>query len=317
MFNNLFFLRFILSLFVVFFHLNGNMKAYGVEGFDFHIFGNGTTAVYVFFVISGFLMHSTQIKHSARWFYLKRAKRILPLYYLVLFLGIVFYLVGYFLKIDVLIAPLYALIFPLLLLPQIIYVKYRMFLGFIEILWSIGVEIIYYFIFPLVKNIKKAILPILIILITALQNPLHPVYSNYMNYFLLGHLLSIINRKITNKISTLGMILFCSGILRFFILPENITELSYFNHIFNLLSAGSLVFGAIRMTYNLDNFRFIKVMGESSYALYLSHFFAILPVIYLGSLYNLSSGLIFFLGTVTAILVGFFFNRVDRILQRI
>lgn len=318
MFNNLFCLRFVLSLLVVFFHLNGNMKAYGVGGFDFPLFGNGTTAVFVFFVISGFLMHSTQFKHNKRKFYLKRAKRILPLYYLILLIGIALYVIGYFHKIEALNAPLFGLIFPLLLLPQIIYVKYRVFLGFIEVLWSIGIEVIYYIIFPFIKKLEFFILIFLIIIIAFIQTILvHPVYSNYLNYFLLGHLLSILNQKIKIRLHILALILFCLGLLRLCFLPEKITDILFYNNLFNLLSAAILVFGGIRMSYNLDNIYFVKKMGESSYALYLSHFFGILPVIYLGSLYNLSINIIFLLGSFTAILVGFFFNWIDQFLQRI
>ena len=84
--NNLYVVRFLLSLLVGLFHFNLTMKSIGLTFWKYRMFDQGPFAVLVFFVLSGYLMSLTSETLDIKKFYVKRAIRILPLYYLSLFL---------------------------------------------------------------------------------------------------------------------------------------------------------------------------------------------------------------------------------------
>jgi peptidoglycan/LPS O-acetylase OafA/YrhL len=164
-------LRFFAAYFVIFHHGETIRAKNGLTHFDnYSFFRNGSLAVSFFFVLSGFLITYlllTEIKNtrtiSLKKFYMRRVLRIFPLYYLMVFIGLI--------------------AMPVLL--TLIHYNYQMpydtaragllfglFLSFVvnplygshllEPLWSIGVEEYFYLIWaPLFKFFKKY--PLLII----------------------------------------------------------------------------------------------------------------------------------------------------------
>ena len=95
---NLDVLRFILASLVIIFHLPQLCRNQGLPYFlDAPIFNRGVEAVYMFFVLSGFLIikiiynDKLRDRFSIRKFYMRRILRIFPLYYLILIFGFVFY----------------------------------------------------------------------------------------------------------------------------------------------------------------------------------------------------------------------------------
>lgn len=283
-YKNIYFIRFFLSLLVLIYHSNSYIEIQLNNSFSTPIFHVGTNAVYGFFVLSGFLMISTQTRKKTRIFYFQRAKRILPLYYTNLIIGIFIYLIGNGLEINILNIDLWPLIYPLILMPQIIHLNHREFLGFIEVLWSIGIEILYYLIFPTIKHLNTGFTLLLFGLLTLTSAKVNNVYINYMNYFLLGHLIYLGFVKFKDKIGGfLALAMFFTGILRYFLFGGSIVENTLFNVLLESLFCSLLLMGGITLRFNLDNWRFIKYLGDSSYSLYLSHFFAIISVIILTS----------------------------------
>jgi peptidoglycan/LPS O-acetylase OafA/YrhL len=87
------YLRLMLALFVVFSHAGGiSIPFLGNTSLNMYNFG-GRNAVGLFFMISGFYMSlilTDKYKNSLKTFYLNRALRIFPTYWLVLLLGIFF-----------------------------------------------------------------------------------------------------------------------------------------------------------------------------------------------------------------------------------
>jgi peptidoglycan/LPS O-acetylase OafA/YrhL len=138
------------------------------------LFQNGGNAVTFFFVLSGFLITYLLLKEnnetgsiSIKKFYIKRTLRIWPLYFLLFAIGTMLLpLLFRLLNIDYempynLGQTWYYFVF---FLPGLV----TFYFGhhFLEPLWSIGVEEIFYLIWaPLFKLLKKAILPILLSII--------------------------------------------------------------------------------------------------------------------------------------------------------
>jgi peptidoglycan/LPS O-acetylase OafA/YrhL len=160
-------LRFFAAYFVVLHHGETIRHKFGLPNFEgYSFFQNGALAVSFFFVLSGFLITYlllTEIERtgdvSLRKFYMRRVLRIFPLYYLLVFIGLI--------------------VIPLLL--HFIHypntqpydtatggILFLFFLSFVvnaafgshllEPLWSIGVEEYFYLIWaPLFKKFKPAI----------------------------------------------------------------------------------------------------------------------------------------------------------------
>lgn len=91
-------LRFFLASFVLLFHLPQLSANQGLPYFDgLPIYHRGLEAVYMFFVLSGFLIirliYRAKMRDafSIKDFYIRRILRIFPLYYLVLGFGLLFY----------------------------------------------------------------------------------------------------------------------------------------------------------------------------------------------------------------------------------
>jgi len=168
-------LRFFAAFFVVMHHSETIRRKNGFENLEWlSLFRNGGSAVTFFFVLSGFLITYLLLKEnhnrgtvSVKTFYIKRMLRIWPLYFLLVIIGT-------------------------LILPQafsLLHINYEMpysfgqvwyyfvfflpglvtfFFGhhFLEPLWSIGVEEVFYLMWaPIFKIFKKNILIILLSII--------------------------------------------------------------------------------------------------------------------------------------------------------
>lgn len=91
-------LRFIAASLVVLHHsatIGRKYELFNIENFS--LFRNGANAVSFFFVLSGFLITYLLLKEkkqtktiSIKSFYLRRVKRIWPLYFLLIFIGTIF-----------------------------------------------------------------------------------------------------------------------------------------------------------------------------------------------------------------------------------
>lgn len=173
---NLDVLRFFLATMVLIYHVPKLCESQGLPYFNnAPIFQRGIEAVYMFFVLSGFLIirliYRAKQKgtFSIKNFYMRRVLRIFPLYYLVLFFGFVFYWV---LLPSVGIAydnnyPFWnAFGLSVFFFPNISASLYEPG-GILEILWSIGIEEQFYLmIAPLLFLIRtKKVLLFLSILV--------------------------------------------------------------------------------------------------------------------------------------------------------
>lgn len=167
-------LRFIAASLVVLHHsatIGRKYELFNIENFS--LFRNGANAVSFFFVLSGFLITYLLLKEknqtktiSIKSFYLRRVKRIWPLYFLLIFIGTIF-LPFFFSIFNIDYQMPYTLsqtwYYFLFFFPILVLFNYGN--HFLEPLWSIGVEEVFYLIWaPLFKFIKKSLIPILFII---------------------------------------------------------------------------------------------------------------------------------------------------------
>ncbi len=169
-FRNLNSLRFIAALIVLISHVDQFKDLYGV----YNLFGkgfsiiNGEFGVLLFFVLSGFLITYLLLKEiqitgtiKIKAFYIRRALRIWPLYFLTIILAFfVFPFINFLILKDYSLVVIWSklslkLFFYCIFMPNIV----LDFLGFIPYAshsWTIGAEEQFYFIWPLLfKKIKN------------------------------------------------------------------------------------------------------------------------------------------------------------------
>ena len=265
---------------VLLFHLNLNFAKTGYLGVD------------VFFVISGFLMamlygNITNIKESAK-FYLKRAIRILPAYWFTIaFTSIIVFL--FCLPHEIVTVKGHA-IWAFLLLPNIGFWKEAEYWGgsyfrpFLH-LWSLGVEIQFYLIYPLISKFlnsnKKRIF--MVIFSLSLYIVLNQVSAKTAFYFMparlwqfmLGilafSLCSAIKTKHINQISNILFFLLLVSLL----LPMNLET----KNVYLITIPVSILAMATIMFLFLDNNTkssktkyFLSLLGKYSFSIYLVHY---------------------------------------------
>ena len=142
-------LRFFLASLVILFHLPQLSYNQGLPSLPtIPIFNRGTEAVYMFFILSGFLIirgiyrSKLQERFSIKKFYIRRILRIFPLYYLIVAFGFFFYnfmlpLLGIPFEINYNLKE--GILMTVFFLPNVFGKMYEPG-GILEILWSIGIE---------------------------------------------------------------------------------------------------------------------------------------------------------------------------------
>lgn len=283
-------LRFFLALLVIFFHLPEFCKNRGFPYFDeLPIFHKGSEAVYVFFSLSGFLIIRNLIYEknntntiNLKEFYKRRALRIFPLYYLVLFIGFFYYryVIGWFGFSD---DSNYNFIEGLLLGITFfanILSSYKPG-GIIEVLWSIAIEEQFYlFIAPIFLIIKRSYILTFLILFTITYFILFHLsfaeilrhYMMFFYYFSMGGVLAYISLYKTFKINILiKIIVFFSFIL---ILTTDLFSKYLDNVTYQLVCLISFSFTIYLLS--LKSYRFfdsniLRYLGKVSYGIYMYH----------------------------------------------
>jgi peptidoglycan/LPS O-acetylase OafA/YrhL len=168
-------LRFIAAFLVVMHHSETIRNKYLLPNLQyFSLFQNGRTAVTFFFVLSGFLITFLLLRErdkngtvSVSNFYVRRILRIWPLYFLLVVIGTI--LVPFAIKIihfnyQMPYTFSQVWLYFVLFIPFVVNAIFGH--HFLEPLWSIGVEEIFYLMWaPIFRFVKKGIVPILIFLI--------------------------------------------------------------------------------------------------------------------------------------------------------
>jgi peptidoglycan/LPS O-acetylase OafA/YrhL len=285
-------LRFFLALLVMLFHIPQFFSNRLLPFFDsYPIFHKGQEAVYVFFVLSGFLIiralyieKSTTGSINIKNFYIRRVLRILPLYIFILLSGILYY--NFFLKLigiyyvadyDVANTVLLCLFF----LPNVAAKLYHPG-GIIEVLWSIGIEEQFYIIIaPILAYLRanffvKVLFYFSVFYFLLVASSFFPIlkkYDFFYFYFSFGGLLAVLNEKykihlLINKYLKLFLFIL-------FIIYFTTTFFSAFSfisyHLITMIVIGFFILSiSFNPIYKIEN-KFIDYLGKISYGIYMFH----------------------------------------------
>lgn len=262
--------------------------------------GFGWVGVDLFFVLSGFLIGSILLskkrsKNYFKTFYIRRIVRIVPNYYLLLFVFILILHSGYFDSNNFLTGnnsiPLwsYFLMVHNFLMADLGNLGNRS----ISITWSIGIEEQFYIVFPFILyKLKNGLLPWLLglIVILAILSRIPNDHHWIPNYVLLtsradalsfGIIIAWINLnysiyQIATKHRYLLLILLFATILLCGILYANYSDLGILRHTFFSFIFSILV--VLALGYNKNFYgkflrnRQLRWIGRISYSLYLFHY---------------------------------------------
>jgi peptidoglycan/LPS O-acetylase OafA/YrhL len=261
-FNGLNTLRFFAAYFVVLHHGETIRAKYGLPNFEhYSFFRNGSIAVSFFFVLSGFLITYLLLREikntegvSLPKFYMRRVLRIFPLYYLLVFIGLI--AIPIFLNIIHFpnTQPYDTATGGVLFLFFLSFVVNAMFGShLLEPLWSIGVEEYFYLIWaPLFKFFKNHILTVIVSVIV--------VKSIIIIYFLTQNIESEGLRIVGDVLLSLKFELMAIGGLGAYAVFKNKTRVEnalVFTPIFQTLFLIILFFRLFFHVYFLDNQFFI------------------------------------------------------------
>lgn len=333
-------LRFMAALLVLFHHSETIRLKNNLFNFEWlSLFRNGTNAVNFFFVLSGFLITYLLLKESkitndikVKKFYLKRVLRIWPLYFLLFFIGTVllpflFHIFSIPYEMPYSFSNVWA--YFVFFLPGLVLFFYGH--HFLEPLWSIGVEELFYLIWaPIFKFFRKHILSILLGVILFKVLALLVSYillpkNHIINYLLNTHSFELMaiggggaylvfnsNRPIKNWLIFQKKIQFIIYILLiiFLIFNQNI-NISLWNFFFKTPILSTLIIGfmylysIIGISLNENSIlkphnKYISYLGEISYGIYMYHMSSIFFVILilkdtLSKLSPLYSSLLFYI----------------------
>jgi peptidoglycan/LPS O-acetylase OafA/YrhL len=336
-------LRFIAAFLVVMHHSETIKRKNGIENFEWlGLFRNGGNAVTFFFVLSGFLITYLLLKERGKIgdvkvknFYLKRILRIWPLYFLLVFIGTIglpFILpllnVTYEMPYTFGQSWFYFVFF----LPGLV----TFFFGhhFLEPLWSIGVEEVFYLLWAPLFKISKSRIFILLFIVILFKTLLSLIGIYYLPNELFNYIINTFQFEAmaigglgayfiyTKGLSLSQLVIFKIPfqiilillILSYLIFHSNIDNV-FWNTLFKIpilspLLIDSLFLYLIICVSVVDNsiiklrYKTLSFLGEISYGIYMYHMLVIFTTIYFLKKYliqmNSLLGLIVFY-TVTAI----------------
>jgi peptidoglycan/LPS O-acetylase OafA/YrhL len=294
-------IRFFLATFVLLFHVPQLCKNQGLPYFDnLPMFHRGTEAVYMFFVLSGFLIirliykAKKNDKFSIKKFYIRRILRILPLYYLIVFFGFFFYqflLPTLKIPFDNNYNLETGLALTVFFLPNV-FASYEPG-GILEVLWSIGIEEQFYLLVaPLLYFLKtKRALFVLSIIFIIYFIAFHIESLQFLReyhfiYFFMGSggIISILEEK--NKLQFLKnhklvpAVIICCTILYFFtdfFLIENL----FISNLFTCVLFTLFIYAMSHLHYSIQiKNRVLNYLGTISYGIYMYHIIALNIVVF-------------------------------------
>ena len=254
----------------------------------------------MFFVLSGFLIiryvYIAKMKDvfSISDFYKRRALRILPLYFLIVFFGLFFYnILLPVLNIPFEINYTFLDVFWIFLFPNIFAIDYSPG-GILEVLWSIGIEEQFYLIIaPLMAFVKNKKVVITLLFITVLYFVVfHLDYFDFLKkykfvyfFLLFGGVIGILEeqRKLqflkkskwfSIIIVLLTFLYFTSNVLNFdSSLLKNITALILFSLFIHTIGCNNLGF--------IVKNKALNYFGTISYGIYMYHVIALNTVVFI------------------------------------
>ena len=349
-------LRFFAAFLVVIHHSESIRLSYNMFNLkQFSLFNNGGLAVSFFFVLSGFLITYLLLKEksitnqiSIKKFYLRRILRIWPLYYLLVFIGtIVLPAILTYISSDVKIPYSFfdVILYYIFFTPFMVNIFYGH--HFLDPLWSIGVEEVFYLIWaPLIKLFKSRsliVITLIVVLKITIMVLMFLFFKNTVLYQVLSYLkfesmaigalgaYVVFNSK--KEISSFLIFGKPAQIVIFTFVILRLTTFKYFllygglmSFFFNtpFLSSFILDFIFLWMVLNLSlnknhifnfNNSILNFLGNISYGIYMYHMLVIFLVVllfsnFLNTISDIYSTLLFYFITTILLLIVSYMSKI-------
>lgn len=293
-------MRIILSANVFLWHFFGILIKAGLIPEDYLILTKifkGEESVFIFFIISGFLFGYIHKNIVWRDFVKKRFKRLAPMYYIAVFTGIIVTITfqtsidGYFKLSDVI---LYYLFF----MPQFAKYYHPEVLGYLDVLWSIGVEMMFYAIVPFIDrlNIRSLIFAAILSSIAVTFLGFHS-WKGYLDFMLIGYAVGRYRKTFYyygfEKFSLFSMLL----LLLLLISPFNGIYYTYI-----LIFSFSLFLLVMPLKTTEYKRKILSLLAKNSYSFYIFHMFYIYGLMFFVPYLNIDLSL---LSIVMLCMVGY------------
>lgn len=292
-------LRGILASLVLLYHVPITSQSNGIAFFNsWAILNKGKESVYIFFVLSGFLIigqlynkNDFKSLKSIKEFYLRRVLRLYPVYYLVLVIGIITYkllipLISHWFSSNWSISE--AVFYCVFFLPNVFSVNFAPVGGILNILWSIGVEEQFYILIaPFLAFTSKKRIPALLIFLFLANillllfdvSGIIEKYKLYYFFMISGGLISIVgikapkffmNRYLRSLVYVLVILYFFSDFV-FQLLNYKIVECILFSFFIGLLANDKRNLFSDKLSF----------LGKISYGMYMYHMIIVYITVFL------------------------------------
>lgn len=296
-------LRFFLASTVLLFHLPQLSRNQGLPFFDgLPIYHRGLEAVYVFFVLSGFLIiriiYRAKLRNafSIRDFYIRRILRIFPLYYLVLGFGLFFYnVILPYLDIPFPINYTWkeAFFYTVFFLPNV-FAKIFDPGGIIAVLWSIGIEEQFYLMiapmlfFINIKWVLRFLSVLLVLYFIFYWSDIFVILRKFTFvyfYLFFGGVVAVLEEKNMLgflKRSPIIPILVCTLTLLYFITDWFMIEPLWLRDLFTCVLFGLFIHSLAFNNHGVElRSSLLDHLGHISYGIYMYHAIVLNAVVFM------------------------------------
>lgn len=275
------YLRAIAALVVVYAHACIQVPAYEAKLVEFGSFG-----VDIFFVISGFIMlYISKPTHTPGAFIINRVRRVAPLYwFFTLLMALIFIVMPSVFTNTSLSAE--SLLKSLFFIPHFSSAHPGEVWPIVAPGWSLNFEMYFYLLFALSlfarEHLRLALITAAItgiFLIAKLTNSSGPfgifLADDVVFEFIFGMFLAYAFKRGWSLSATTGTILFVSGLALLIVHSQGLLFASFNlpGIVTNGIPATMVVAGTLFL--KVPNYRFGVILGDASYALYLSHIFVL------------------------------------------
>lgn len=237
-------------------------------------YGAFAWGVDIFFVISGFIMFIAARKETAIDFVGKRIIRVVPLYWMATILLLLLNERKEVLFIDS--EQLSQIVKSLLFIPHFNLSKPEQIWPYLVPGWTLNYEMFFYLIFAVGLILKKPLLITSLIICTFLtagvifdvKSAILQAYTNPILFeFLTGLMIGwAYHRKILNRRSP-AIITF--AFLMLFLIP--FMSFEEYQIVFRIIASTAIVAGAVLLGPKISNIKTLKLLGDASYSIYLTH----------------------------------------------